>query len=108
MELNQDINPTQVVNWIKLMFPNKYDLLLDASKTGYAVFKNPYNAYNGIGHLYEELGKVYLEIPSRYIGLATNTIILDLKLGFNLGDRYTKLRDYGRDVTYVYTIVFKE
>lgn len=108
MESNQDINPTQVVNWIKLMFPNKYALPLDMDKTGYAVFKNPCNAYNGIGHLYEELGKVYLEIPSRCIGLATNTIILDLKLGFNLGDRYTKLRDYGRDVSYVYTIAFKE
>ena len=38
MELNQDINPTQVANWIKLMFPNKYDLPFDIYRTGYAVF----------------------------------------------------------------------
>lgn len=108
MELNQDINPTQVANWIKLMFPNKYSLPADIYKTGYAVFGNPFNARSAIGHLYEELNKVYLEIPSGCIGLATNTIILDLKLGFNLSERYTKLRNYGRDVTYVYKITFKE
>ncbi len=108
MELNQDINPTQVANWIKLMFPNKYVLPLDVYKTGYAVFKSPLNARNGVGHLYEELDKVYLEIPSGCIGLATNTIILDLKLGFNLSERYTRLIDNGRDVFYVYKITFKE
>ena len=106
MELNQDINVLHVINWLKLVFPDKYGIR--ERDDSYYIFIKYDEGNQYVGFLYKELGTIYLGIPQHYIGLATNSIILDLKIGFNLSERYTKIHGYIKDLLYIYKITFKE
>lgn len=106
MTSNQDINVLQVINWLRLVFPDKY-IIKERDDSYYIVIKYAEgNQY--VGHLYEELGTIYLAIPKYYIRLATNNIILDLKTGFNLSERFSKIIGYSKEVFYIYKVTFKE
>lgn len=106
MKLNQDINVLHVINWLKLVFPDKYGIR--ERDDSYYIFIKYDEGNQYVGFLYKELGTIYLGIPQHYIGLATNSIILDLKIGFNLSERYTKIHGYIKDLLYIYKITFKE
>ena len=106
MELNQDISAVQVVNWLKLAFPGKYRMKL-RNETYYIEIDRGNEWGDFIGFLDKEVGTVYLSIPKPFFWLAVNSIILDLKVGFNLSERYTKIR-YGEETMYMYKITFKE
>lgn len=106
MELNQDINPIQVVNWLKLTFPGKYQIKL-RNETYYISIDHGTEWGDLVGLIYKEVGTVYLSIPKPFFWLAVNSIIVDLKVGFNLSERYTKVR-YGEETMYMYKVTFKE
>lgn len=101
MELNQDINVLHVVNWLKLVFPGKY-LIRVRDETYYIEID-----LGLVGWLDKELNTVYLTIPKPFFRFAVNSIIMDLKVGFNLSERYTKIR-YGEETMYMYKVTFKE
>ena len=101
MESNQDINVLHVVNWLKLAFPGKY-LIRVYDETYYIDID-----HGLVGFLYKEVGTVYLSVPKSFFRFAVNSIIMDLKVGFNLGERYTKIR-YGEETEYMYKVTFKE
>lgn len=102
MELNQDINVLHVVNWLKLVFPGKY-LIRERDETYYISIDN-----GVVGFLCKEVGTVYLSVPMPFFRFAVNSIIMDLKTGFNLSERYTKIQGYVKNVYYIYKITFKE
>lgn len=101
MELNQDINVLHVVNWLKLAFPGKYQIRV-RDETYYIEID-----FGLVGWLNKELNTVYLTIPKPFFRFAVNSIIMDLKVGFNLSERYTKMR-YGEETMYMYKVTFKE
>ena len=101
MELNQDINVLHVVNWLKLAFPGKYQIRVHG-ETYYIDID-----LGLVGFLYKEVGTVYLSVPKPFFRFAVNSIIMDLKVGFNLSERYTKMR-YGEETMYMYKVTFKE
>lgn len=108
MELNQDINVLHVVNWLKLAFPGKYHIEV-CDETYYINIDQGTEWGYPVGVLYKEVGTVYLSIPKPFFRLAVNSIIMDLKTGFNLSERYTKIHGYIKDVYYIYKIItFKE
>lgn len=106
MELNQDINVLHVVNWLKLTFPGKYRIKY-VMKLLYIEIDRDTEWGDLVGWLDKELNTVYLTIPKPFFWLAVNSIILDLKVGFNLSERYTKMR-YGEETMYMYKVTFKE
>ena len=106
MELNQDINVLHVVNWLKLAFPGKYHIKV-RDETYYIEIDRGTEWGDLVGWLGKELNTVYLTIPKPFFWLAVNSIIMDLKVGFNLSERYTKMR-YGEETMYVYKVTFKE
>ena len=101
MELNQDINVLHVVNWLKLAFPGKYNIRVH-DETYYIDIDQGI-----VGFLYKEVDTVYLSVPKPFFRFAVNSIIMDLKVGFNLSERYTKIR-YGEETMYMYKVTFKE
>lgn len=110
MKLNQDINVLHVVNWLKLAFPGKYHM--KARNETYYIEIDRGTEWgiewgDLVGWLDKELNTVYLTIPKPFFWLAVNSIILDLKVGFNLSERYTKMR-YGEETVYMYKVTFKE
>ena len=107
MELNQDINVLHVVNWLKLAFPGKYHIKV-RDETYYIDIDRGTECGELAGILYKEVGTVYLSVPKPFFRLAVNSIIMDLKTGFNLSERYTKIHGYIKDVYYIYKITFKE
>ena len=106
MELNQDINVLHVVNWLKLAFPGKYCIKV-RDETYYITIDQGTECGDLVGWLDKELNTVYLNIPKPFFWLAVNSIIMDLKVGFNLSERYTKIR-YGEETMYMYKVTFKE
>lgn len=101
MELNQDINVLHAVNWLKLAFPGKYQIRV-RDETYYIEID-----LGLVGFLYKEVGIVYLSVPKPFFRFAVNSIIMDLKVGLNLSERYTKMR-YGEETMYIYKVTFKE
>ena len=106
MELNQDINVLHVVNWLKLVFPDKYHIKV-RNGTCYIDINRGNEWGDFVGFLDKELSTVYLSVPKPFFWLAINSIIMDLKVGFNLSERYTKIR-YGEETMYMYKVTFKE
>lgn len=106
MELNQDINVLHVVNWLKLAFPGKYRIRV-RDESYYILIDRGTIWGDVVGFLYKEIDTVYLSIPKPFFWLAVNSIIIDLKVGFNLSERYTKIR-YGEETMYEYKVTFKE
>lgn len=107
MELNQDINVLHVVNWLKLAFPGKYRIRV-RDENYYILIDRGTEWGDLVGFLDKELNTVYLNVPKPFFWLAVNSIIMDLKVGFNLSERYTKIRRYGEETMYMYKITFKE
>lgn len=106
MESNQDINVLQVVNWLKLVFPNKYSTRIRDET--HHLFINYGEGNQHVGFLYEELDTIYLCIFRLYYEIAINTIVIDLKTEFILSERYTKIGRYTKEIFYMYKITFKE
>ena len=104
----ESINASQVINWIKLVYPKKYRILFGENM--YRVYSS-FDVY--ICAIFDELDGVSLEIPGALNGYhyrtAISSIIIDLKKEFNRSDRLVKEvpSGPGRGVYYKYSLSFK-
>lgn len=100
----ESINASQVVNWLKLVYPKKYHI---------CSWVNMYKVYNSfdihICDIFEELDGVFLEIPGFSYRIAINSIVIDLKKGFSMGDRVAREVPSGpsKGIYYKYSLNFK-